>query len=531
MKKVNSIILSLALAGSFSTAAVEAGQLTGSAMVTVPFQSTAAQQTASHRQPVDAGQASAEARQTATMQKIRVYSTAKKAGAYEPKQLTKEQFAEEYKEAKLISFAVGACAGTYVPGGAATEYNYMREYGWTIHPYKTLTDGVETNFMIATNPLTIEGRHYAVLAFRGSSSAGDWKQDFDFKLVPYGGTTVAEFKNIALSNPANSTKLPKVHRGFHEFTMGAFNLHADIDGDGKEDNIFETLKANPNYMLIITGHSLGGAAATLLGERLVSLGVNKDQVPVVTFGAPAVGNDAFANEYGNKINLIRVRTRHDIVPSVLALTGKYKQFGKEYIFELSRKESDMSHPLGNYFDFAFKHYYDVEADGVANGFLEPPTQQQMTGPEPVVAVMADGLFEKDEPPAIVSDLKIFAADEYRAALPRYVFLPEEKFPEDYTVPEVLAAAKKAKADYLIILKIGRRSIAQKGSYFTNLEQFIFRTKDGQLLSMNNAGAKISYDAGYIQTAIKGLEKCMTEVKEKLPFVNKVNKETLDRIKS
>ncbi len=510
MQKVSAIVLSLLLTVTVAAPVLGAGRLTGDGMFQI---------TAKKRETVS--------KQVITPQKVRVYATSKRAGAYEPQKITKEQFMEEYKDARLISFAVGACAGTYVPGGTATEYNYMREYGWQIHPYKTITDGVETNFMIAFNPKPIKGKHYSILAFRGSSSAGDWKQDFDFKLVPYGGTTVEEFKQIAAGNPPNSTKLPKIHRGFHEFTMGAFNLHADIDGDNKEDDILAKLKSGPNYVMIITGHSLGGAAATLLGERLVSMGVNKDQVPVITFGAPAVGNEAFADTYGNKIDLVRVRTKHDVVPNVLALTGKYKQFGKEYVFELSRKASDMSHPLGNYFDFAFKHYYDVVADGVANGYMYPPAQQQLAGTAPVVAVMVDGLFEKDEPPTIVSDLKLFAADEYRAVLPRYVFLPEEKFPVDYTMPEVLAAAREAKADYLIIIKVGRRAIAQKGSYFTNLEQFIFRTKDSSLLAMNNAGSRITYDSGYIQTAIRDLEKCMQEVKGNLPFVYKVHKDVQD----
>ena len=520
MQKISSIILSLILVGTITGPVLGAGKITGSIMLNMPPKHDVSQQSTTKQQ----------AQKPIVPEKIRVYATAKRSGDYEPKKLTKEQFWDEYKDARMISFAVGACAGTYVPGGTATEYNYMREYGWHIHPYKTVTDGVETNFMIAVNPRFIQGKHYGVLAFRGSSSMGDWKQDFDFKLVPYGGTTVEEFKKIALSQPENSTKLPKVHRGFHEFTMGAFNLHADIDGDGIEDDIFAKLKTDPNFVLLITGHSLGGAAATLLGERLVSMGIAKDQVPVVTFGAPAVGNDMFANEFGNKIDLVRVRTKHDVVPNVLALTGKYKQFGKEYIFDLSRKDSDKSHPLGNYFDFAFKHYYDVAADGVASGFMYPPAEGQMTGTEPVVAVMLDGIFEKNEPPAIVSDLKLFAADEYRAVLPRYVFLPEEKFPIEYTMPEVLAAAKKAGADYLIILKIGRRTIAQKGSYYTNLEQFLFNANNSSLLAMNNAGSKITYDAGYIQTAIKDLEKCMIEVKGKLPFVYKTRKDVQGNLK-
>ena len=40
----------------------------------------------------------------------------------------------------------------------------------------------------------------------------------------------------------------------------------------------------------------------LVAERLVEKGVPKAQVPVITFGAPAVGNKAFADVYGKRID-------------------------------------------------------------------------------------------------------------------------------------------------------------------------------------------------------------------------------------
>ena len=109
-------------------------------------------------------------------------------------------------------------------------------------------------------------------------------------------------------------------------------------------------------------------------------------------------------------------------------------------------------------------------------------------------------------------------------------------PTDFSKTSIIALevaceiAKKAGADYLIILKIGRRTIAQKGSYYTNLEQFLFNANNSSLLAMNNAGSKITYDAGYIQTAIKDLEKCMIEVKGKLPFVYKTRKDVQGNLK-
>ena len=54
------------------------------------------------------------------------------------------------------------------------------------------------------------------------------------------------------------------------------------------------LSAHPDYSLISTGHSLGGALASLGG---VSLAGNFPDAPlkVYTFGQPRTGNPAYAN--------------------------------------------------------------------------------------------------------------------------------------------------------------------------------------------------------------------------------------------
>ncbi len=73
--------------------------------------------------------------------------------------------------------------------------------------------------------------------------------------------------------------MPAVHKGFNEYVNAALSLHLDLDGNGEADDLFGTLKKDPDVLLLLTGHSLGGAAATLFAQRLVSLGVPKEQVP------------------------------------------------------------------------------------------------------------------------------------------------------------------------------------------------------------------------------------------------------------
>ena len=123
----------------------------------------------------------------------------------------------------------------------------------------------------------------------------DWAINFTTNKVEFGGTNLKEFQEFAEKKDVEKT-IPQVHKGFNEYVMTAFSLQEDFAGANIKENIAKTLMDNPNFTLLITGHSLGGAAATLMAERLVAMGIPKEQVPVVTFGAPAIGNRAFVEQ-------------------------------------------------------------------------------------------------------------------------------------------------------------------------------------------------------------------------------------------
>jgi alpha-beta hydrolase superfamily lysophospholipase len=55
--------------------------------------------------------------------------------------------------------------------------------------------------------------------------------------------------------------------------------------------VAEQLAQHPDYQLLIIGHSMGGALATLLG---LSYQNYRKSPLVITFGQPRVGNPAFA---------------------------------------------------------------------------------------------------------------------------------------------------------------------------------------------------------------------------------------------
>jgi pimeloyl-ACP methyl ester carboxylesterase len=79
----------------------------------------------------------------------------------------------------------------------------------------------------------------------------------------------------------------------------------------------ETVMKFRKAEIIITGHSSGGALATLCAYDLAE---TLPSVSAVTFGSPAVGNAAFVTEFANRVaKSVRVAHILDPVPSLFPL--------------------------------------------------------------------------------------------------------------------------------------------------------------------------------------------------------------------
>lgn len=423
------------------------------------------------------------------------------------------QLSEIYLQRYFTTVAAASCMGVYLPK-SSTEFDYLRSYGWQVLPQSKVDDEVETNFAVCRNYYPYVDKTIYLVTFRGSASRGDWKINLKTEQVNYGGSTLSEMQQLAAEPKVD--KAPAVHAGFNRYVDTVIKTSV-FDADGNLQGVFREAALNPDSYLVLTGHSLGGAVATLLGERLVSLGVSKEKFRVITFGAPAVGNAEFAEKYGKAINLLRITNTADPVPgSLQTFFGGYKQFGEHERYSLSPKVSSMQHDMAMYFDYSISEYYRERDRQISLGRLQPSPDRKINGSEPIVAVwlhMAKDLQKL----AYVTDIKRFLTDEYRRMLPNYMIMEKNLAAEGYASHDIIALSKKAGADYILVCGIDGNQPRQENYWYLTLEQALF-DKDGKMLTIASFGRKVAPAVGNIQAAGENLWQARADLKEKLPFL-------------
>ncbi|GME77741.1 unnamed protein product [Ambrosiozyma monospora] len=174
-----------------------------------------------------------------------------------------------------------------------------------------------------------------IIAFQGSSSLLDWILDFSFIPVP--------FESYGASNGLNVNSVtaddPKVHVGFQTAAQNFFDYSISV--------LQYLHEKYPDYEVIVTGHSLGGALASLAGVELYLMGYNP---AIVSLAGPKVFSPSLAawvdevfntNDYISKLQsqsisavepntYTRITHRGDIVPCVPLVEMGYEHAGSEF---------------------------------------------------------------------------------------------------------------------------------------------------------------------------------------------------------
>lgn len=165
-----------------------------------------------------------------------------------------------------------------------------------------------------------ERRHRLVVAFRGTEKTRWRDVQTDLMLVPTG-------LNPERVGGGNFKDEIMVHSGFlaayDSVRPRLLSILQDVVNVGQQKS--QDKDTDTKWHVYVTGHSLGGALATLFALELSASKLAKTGIIKVTmynYGSPRVGNKMFAQKYNSLVkDSWRIVNRRDIIPTVPKLMG------------------------------------------------------------------------------------------------------------------------------------------------------------------------------------------------------------------
>jgi triacylglycerol lipase len=149
----------------------------------------------------------------------------------------------------------------------------------------------------------------AVVALRGTATTTEWWNDFQWDLVPF--TQVPNGGNVAQGFHDIYNTFGTMTPGQQQSTPAPATFAANVAAAATEGLAAGVDPAG--LPIVVTGHSLGGALATLLVADLTATTPLKPQA--WTFASPNVGDAAFAAHYGALSTVSwRIYNQVDVVP-------------------------------------------------------------------------------------------------------------------------------------------------------------------------------------------------------------------------
>lgn len=165
--------------------------------------------------------------------------------------------------------------------------------------------------------LVVQHRDCIVLALRGSDRFADWLDSFNAR--------------------AQGHALGRVHRGFQAALM---DIWPAMEAAVAE---IQSRRKSAHLPIWLTGHSLGGALATLAAARFIEQ--DRPFYGVYTFGSPRVGDRDFARVYNIEAanRTFRFQNNNDIVSRIPSRVMNYSHVGQfVYISRRGKLSSDPS---------------------------------------------------------------------------------------------------------------------------------------------------------------------------------------------
>lgn len=191
-------------------------------------------------------------------------------------------------------------------------------------------DGITENPVLISDPQTdtqcaiLPEGSAATVVFRGSESSEDWETDFKTALerAQFEKQVIRELivgpQEKVYPYAGSSASGALMHRGFITAYFAV------------RDQIHDYISNHAVSSVVATGHSLGGALATLCAVDIQYNFSEKVTIEAYTYGAPKVGNDGFRDSFNQRVpNSYRIVNGMDLVPELPRWWQGYHPVDKE----------------------------------------------------------------------------------------------------------------------------------------------------------------------------------------------------------
>lgn len=176
-----------------------------------------------------------------------------------------------------------------------------------------------------------------VVVFRGTDNMRNWLQDANIlpKKAQFGGHSVL------------------VHQGF----LDSYRALRDY----VLKQVKHLRELHPDFTVYLTGHSLGGAQATLMALDL-SYNHDMEDLFVYSFGSPRIGDNAFANLFNKRLGDRHWRVVHyrDVVPHNPSSSIGYRHVAREVLehngYKVCKHSGEDKHCSAKYWRLSAKDH-------------------------------------------------------------------------------------------------------------------------------------------------------------------------------
>ena len=393
-------------------------------------------------------------------------------------QISPEEVQQQFDEANKITIAAAVSTAAYNDRNAQMVKHYLEQNGWKFGTDKEIAEQVNNKFILVKR-IDKEGVPVYFLGIAGTENLSDIKKDLRLEKVYFAGVNSRELRDNAETSDVPDTE-PKVHRGFHQITYMQSFCRVKNEQEGNA-SILESLLKEEQAKIYITGHSSGGAVAILTAAVLIEAGINPEDIEVITFASPAVGNQAFVDKYKDTIKLTRVVISGDAVPHMIQkMDGSYKQFGTEFVQQRSDSAFvDKSHRMYGYLDVSLKNYYDIRRMAIDNNIEIAnrfETKKIDLGTVYIVPL------RNELPHGLQSEfyyMREAVEDEYDRTIKDYIYETEDID----NVPMILERARKSGCRVVMVSQAQATMVKDKlNIYYVTLNQTIYDSENGSVLN-------------------------------------------------